>query len=229
MMDIFSPHVAPALLHPNFVRITEEKDDAVRAVIRDWADGFVDRDGKFVDEFQRSFNSSWWELYLFAVLKSLGIEVDFTKSAPDFVAPSPELAIEATIASHAQHMTPEWDKTIEDLCRVDAIGGRYLEVLARLSNSLDAKVRRYREHYASLPHVKGLSYIIAIHNFGTPDAHQLGDVAMQRLLYDVWGEETFLKDGRLPLPTGLFLDEAMRDVSAVIYSSLATFGKAKKR
>lgn len=227
MMDLFTPRVASELLHPNFVRLVGEKDDAVRAVLRYWADGFVDRDGKFVDEFQRSFNSSWWELYLFAVLKSFGIAVDFSEPAPDFICPSSGLAIEATIASHAQGMTPEWEKTIEDLCGVDAIGGRCIETLARLSNSLDAKVRRYRDYYASLPHMKDLSYVIAIHNFGTPDAHQLGDVAMQRLLYDVWGEETFLKGGHLPLPTGLFLGDTMREVSAVIYNSLATFGKAR--
>jgi hypothetical protein len=50
---------------------------------------------------------------------------------------------------------------------------------------------------------------------------------MQRLLYDVWEEGEFLKDGRIPLPTGLFLDDRMREVSGIPFSSLATFGKAR--
>jgi hypothetical protein len=81
--------------------------------------------------------------------------------------------------------------------------------------------------YSKLPHMDGKAYIIAIHNFSTPDAHQLGDVAMQRLLYDVWAEGEFLKDGRVPLSTGLFLDDRISEVSGILFTSLATFGKAR--
>ncbi len=226
-LDLFTPIVPENRLHPNFTRLIGETDDGIRAVLRDWADGFVDRDGKFVDEFQRTFNSSWWELYLHAVLKSLGIRIDFSFDAPDFVAPDQNLAIEAVISAHGQGMTPEWEKTIRDLTNTGEIGARYLENLVRLSNSIDSKVRRYRERYSGLSHMRGKAYVIAIHNFATPDAHQLGDVAMQRLLYDVWEEGEFLKDGRIPLPTGLFLDERMSEVSGILFSSLATYGKAR--
>lgn len=108
------------------------------------------------------------------MLKSLGIEVDFSFDAPDFVVPMAKLAIEAVIASSAQGAKPEWEKTMADLTYM-ATGQRYLETLARLSNSIDTEVRRYRQRYAALPHMDGLSYVIATHNFGTPDAHQLGD------------------------------------------------------
>ena len=193
-LDLFTPIVPDNALHPNFIRVLREADDGVRAVIRDWADGFVDRDGKFVDEFQRTFNSSWWELYLCAVLKSLGIQVDFSVNTPDFVAPDANLAIEAVIAAHGQGMTPEWEKTIRDLTNLDEVGGQYLANLVRLSNSLESKLRRYREHYAQLPYMAGKAYIIAIQNFATPDARQLGDVAIQRLLYNVWEDAEFPKN-----------------------------------
>jgi hypothetical protein len=225
-LDLFHPIVPVEQQNPNFIRVTAEDDDAVRQIIQGWANGFVDRDGKFVEEFQRTFNSSFWELYLYAVLKEVGIEADFSFSAPDFVCPKAGLTIEATIASHAQGATPEWQKTIRDITNLD-LDGRYLETLARLSNSIDSKVRKYRDSYANLPQVQGRSYIIAVANFGTPDSFQLGDVAMQRLLYDVWEEESFLKDGRIPLPTGLFCDEGLAEVSAIFFSSVATFGKAR--
>jgi len=67
----------------------------VRAVLTQWAEGFDDRDGKFVREFQTTYNSSFWELYLFAVLKHLGIEVDLSFKAPDFVSAYHPIAIEA--------------------------------------------------------------------------------------------------------------------------------------
>src|SRR4051812_47609499 len=97
-LDLFTPCVPLAQQSPNFTRVATERDDAVRNVILDWAEGFSERDGKFVDEFQRSFNSSFWELYLFAVLKSLGIKVDLSFDAPDFVAREAGLAIEAVRA-----------------------------------------------------------------------------------------------------------------------------------
>ena len=51
------------------------------AVLSGWAHGFEDRDGKFIREFQTTYNSAFWELYLFAVLKLLGIEVNFSFDA----------------------------------------------------------------------------------------------------------------------------------------------------
>lgn len=225
-LDLFTPIVSVERWHPNFARVMAERGDAVRNVISGWAEGFVDRDGKFVDEFQRTFNSSFWELYLYAALRSLGIEPDMRFDAPDFVCPDAGLAIEAVIAGHALGAKPEWEKTMADLTHLD-VHARYIATLARLSSALDSKARLYRERYSRLPHMEGLAYVIAIHNFATPDAHQLGDVAMQRLLYDVWDEGQFMKNDTIPLPTGLFLDDRLADVSAVIFSSVATFGKAR--
>jgi hypothetical protein len=208
-LDLFRPVAPPERWHPNFRRTVEETDGGIRAVLSDWADGFVDRDGKFVREFQETFNSSFWELYLHAVLKSLAFRVYFSHAAPDFVCPDVKLAVEATIASHARDSTAEWEKTLPDLVRSD-LDSRYLKSMARLSNAIDGKVRKVRDSYAKLPHMQGLSYVIAIANFGTPDFHMLGDVAMQRLLYDVWEEGHCARGQRAQPPARL----ANRGISA---------------
>src|ERR1700721_3060430 len=101
-MDLFKPVAAEDKLHHNFLATIKPNAAGVRRVLTGWADGFVDRDGKFVAEFQTTYNSSFWELYLFAVLKHLGIKADFSHAAPDFVAADYPFAIEAAIASHAQ-------------------------------------------------------------------------------------------------------------------------------
>lgn len=106
-MDLFTPVVTADKLHQNFARTLDASAAGVRDVLTGWADGFQDRDGKFVREFQTTYNSSFWELYLFAVLKQLGIQVDFSFDAPDFVCPGQAMAIEAVIASHAQDDVPE--------------------------------------------------------------------------------------------------------------------------
>lgn len=84
-MDIFTPIVEENKLHPHFLKIIQEPDIFAKKVLLEWADGFVDRDNKFVLEFQTTFNSSFWELYLFACLKELNLQVDFSYYSPDFV------------------------------------------------------------------------------------------------------------------------------------------------
>jgi hypothetical protein len=77
-LDLFKPVVSEDKLHPNFRRTLDPGAAGVRAVLNGWADGFVDRDNKFVREFQTTYNSSFWELYLFAVLKRLSISLDIS-------------------------------------------------------------------------------------------------------------------------------------------------------
>ncbi|MEI5679549.1 MULTISPECIES: hypothetical protein [unclassified Mesorhizobium] len=226
-IDLFTPVVPLSRQHPNFIRMLSDTDWDVREVLSQWAEGFVDRDGKFVQEFQLTFNSCWWELYLFAVMKSLGIGIDFSHEAPDFVASDVPLLIEAVISSHAMGAKAEWEKTLSDLTRSQDIEQRYTETLARFYNSLDAKRRLYERRYSTLPHVRDRPYVIALHNFATPDSFQLGDVAMQRLLYDQEGRETFLKNGDVALPLGIFSREEFKNVSAVMFSSVATYGKVR--
>lgn len=226
-IDLFKPVVPLDRLHPNFMRMMADTDWDIREVLTQWAEGFIDRDGKFVHEFQLTFNSCWWELYLFAVLKSLNIKIDFSHAAPDFVASNRPLAIEAVIASHAANATPEWEKTLKETAFGEDVETRWLQTLARLYNSIDGKRALYERRYRAMPHMKEKSFVIALQNFSMPDSYQLGDVAMQRLLYDVEDKGIFLKNGRTPLPLGIFSRTEFRCVSAVMYSSVATYGKVR--
>jgi hypothetical protein len=225
-MDLFKPTVATDKLHHNFLATIRSNASGVREILSAWADGFVDRDGKFVNEFQTTYNSSFWELYLFAVLKRLGIKIDFTYDAPDFVAADHPLAVEATIASHAQDDIPEWEKTFEGITDKN-IEAAQLQSTIRLSNALSAKSEAYKTRYASLSHVAGRAYVIAIANYGRQDFNLLGDVGMQRLLFDPEDKEQVLKLSGSAVPLGLFKNDKYSHISAVLFSSVATFGKAR--
>lgn len=106
-MHLFEPIVDKTQQHQYFRNIVSTHDIFAMDVLNDWARGFVDRDRKFVQEFQTSFNSCFWELYLFAVLKKFGMEVDFTKTRPDFRVTTGGVNIEATVASHRRGGIPE--------------------------------------------------------------------------------------------------------------------------
>jgi len=225
-MDLFKPIVAADRLHHNFLATIKPNASGVREILSGWADGFVDRDGKFVTEFQTTYNSSFWELYLFAVLKHLGIKVDFSYGAPDFVAADYPFAVEAAIAGHAQDDVPEWEKTFEGITDMN-VEAAQLQSTIRLSNALMGKSDAHKKRYAALPHVAGRAYVVAIANYGRQDFNFLGDVAMQRLLFDPENKKQALKANGSAVPLGLFQSDDYAHISAVVFSSVATFGKAR--
>lgn len=226
-MDLFTPVVDGKDFHHNFVHTIAPSASGVRKVLQAWADGFADRDGKFVREFQTTYNSGFWELYLHAVLKHLKIDVDFSHHAPDFVCSNKALVIEAAIASHAHDDIPEWEKTIKDIIGDKDIYKIWTHSTIRLSNALHAKIKKYRENYSNLEHVKDKAFILAISNLTKPDFNLHGDVPMQWLLYDGLEQKVLHKSNGSEVPLGLFRSDAFSDISGVIYSSLATFGKAR--
>ncbi len=88
-MDLFTPVVPAERQHPIFRMLLDPSNAPERAVLESWAVDFADRDGKFITEFQTTFESSFWELYLHATLKSLGMCLDYSFHAPDFVVTAP--------------------------------------------------------------------------------------------------------------------------------------------
>ena len=55
-MDLFTPQIEQDKMHHNFIEMTKEKYPYARDLLTEWADCFIDRDKKFVKEFQSSFN-----------------------------------------------------------------------------------------------------------------------------------------------------------------------------
>ncbi|KWS19817.1 hypothetical protein AL064_20815 [Pseudomonas syringae pv. syringae] len=213
-------------------------------VLNDWAQGFIDRDGKFVTEFQMTFNSSFWELYLHAVLKKYDMPVDFTKASPDFCLPSKGFNIEATVASSAQGAAPEHLR-LGKAPPADLNAFNFRSII-RLSNSLAAKRRKYLESYAALDHVQDRPYVVAVTNFDQPFSFMACQRPIEAVLHGYYvdeeryiasggGEgrlegETLLKvfkDNGSPIELGLFTTPAYREISAVIFSNCANMGKVR--
>ncbi len=103
MLDLFTPIAEDEKQHPLFKMMLQEQYKPEQDVLNSWAQGFEDRDGKFIYEFQTTFESSMWELYLHAFLKDLGAQTDFSHHAPDFVTElDRHITLEATIAAPPQ-------------------------------------------------------------------------------------------------------------------------------
>jgi hypothetical protein len=76
IMNLFTPIVPEEKWHPNFAAIVKTRNGFNCDVLNDWVKEYPDRDGKFVKEWQTTFNSSFWELYLNAALKDFGFACD---------------------------------------------------------------------------------------------------------------------------------------------------------
>ncbi|MDA2779787.1 hypothetical protein PDR89_09970 [Bacillus cereus group sp. Bc002] len=244
---LFVPQYSKERLNPNFLSIYNERLPFAKDVIRGWAEGFEDRDNKFVQQFQLTFNSSFWELYLFAVLKELNLEVNMTYDRPDFVIEGENgFVIEATIASHPGNGIPEWEKdfsrdTLEEWPLEKIIDNATL----RIANSFIGKSRHYKKSYDKLNHVQGKPFVLAIAPFDSPYTNEQRMQAIHRVLYgfdrhiaidwdeynrDILGtiymnEIDKTKDAKVPL--GYFTTPEFSHISAVIFSNTATFSKVR--
>ena len=249
-MDLFTQIVREDQLHPNFLRILTPDRIGERAVVSEWAEGFPDRDNKFVKEFQTTFNSSFWEIYLFGLFKAYSFEMNWSYASPDFWLHTPlgDIIIEAATANAAVGRTPEWEKNdiITENVRNKIFWPLNREAIIRLSNALLAKIRKHTTSYRSLPHVRGKPFVIAVAPFEQPDFQHQYDRPMRALLYDDYVDEdaysrnpagfpdgppsvrlgTIEKDNGASIDLGIFENDGWCEVSAVIFSCAATWGKA---
>lgn len=242
-MNLFAPQVDETRFHRVFSMILEDQYAAERVVLEDWAQGFIDRDGKFVKEFQTTFESGLWELYLHACLRRIGADIDFSVASPDFVIKSPRrVAIEATISAPAIGGKAAYGWGIEDIPNDFDEFNR--QAALRICNSFTAKVRRYRDYYANLNHMKETPFVIAIAAFDRPMAHLAVNRPIMAALYGVYFDEELtiesdaaqvinyrvdeaVKSETATVPLGLFTTDEYSDVAAIVYSAVATWGKVR--
>lgn len=222
------------LLHPNFRYLLEDENKPLRDVISRWASGFEDRDNKFNYEFQTTFNSSFWEVYLYQCFKDLGLNVDFSKASPDFTVQNLNgeiMNVEAVTANHAHDSTPEWKngelKENDDFLNFASI---------RILNAINSKQKKYHKTYSKFEHVIGNPFVVAVAPFEQKMFFIQNNEAINRVLYGqgIDKDNGFievevpiaLKNEKVPLELGLFTNDKYKEISAVIFSTMGTLSKA---
>ena len=168
-MDFFKIMVPDEKQHANFKSVLHDARHLDRQIFSQWADGFIDRDGKIVKEFQTTFNSTFWEVYLYRVFKELDIYIDWHYPSPDFSLSKGEneFIVEAVVSNSADGKINEWEKTFtkETMDSIKRFKKINHEAMIRLSNSILSKHRLYVNKYKNLGHVKGKPFVIAVAPF----------------------------------------------------------------
>ncbi len=120
---------------------------------------------------------------------------------------------------------------------------RYATV--RLSNAITSKHKKFLDDYQRLPHVQGKPFVVCVAPFEQPGAFMQNTAGILAVLYGVdkplyldddSGNRTFVgesllevvdKDNGALVPVGLFKTDAYKSISAVLFSSTATWGKVQ--
>jgi hypothetical protein len=239
-MNLFRQVVDDKNLHPNFRNTMQKPYESARSVISSWAEGFPDRDGKFVIEFQTTFNSSFWEPYMFAVLTKFGFTVDFSFAAPDFVVVQPyQFCIEAVTAQASVGALNEWEVQLKsffgdmkNLQQAELVD----QATVRLANAISGNLNQYSQ----LPHVVGKPFVLAVAPFEQPFFFMQLNRAINRVLFGYDGERnaetgksesqwmrTIKKPNGSDIPLAYFTNPGMENLSAILFSNTATFAKVQ--
>ena len=230
-------------LHSSFRIISSDPAYAkVKPIIQKWGAGLLDRKGeskKFLKEFQSTFNSSMWELYLNKALLEMGCSVDFSKPSPDFFVQGPgnyEFNVEAVVSDNPQGETQKKSFSHKEIRNLGAL---------KLAGKIRNKLQLYRGSngkkypYHSMSHVRDRPFVIAIAPFdcdlSLTQNNELINMVLLGLAPPVLeGPErgrqdkitSILKPSGAQVEMGIFTNDSHKEISAVFFSTVGTFGKA---
>ncbi|WP_303949626.1 hypothetical protein [Desulfovibrio piger] len=252
-LDFFTPVVPENAQHNNFKSILKIEDSSFFEAFREFSKDFTDRDGKIVKEFQTTFNSAFWEIYLHRLFSDLGYEIVTGYNRPDFLLKSGnnELAVEAVIANNACGAPAESSEagklTPENLKKIDLFELNKNAIL-RYCTSIVSKYKKYDKEYKQLEQFSDKPFIIALGSYDQPAFFLENDRAILPVLYGLYVDEQNKFDGELAyqfgpvpvkkmptlknkngsdVPLRLFANPDMKKVSAVVFSCMATINKVR--
>ncbi len=167
--------------------------------------------------------------------------------APDFRIVSPyNLFVEAVIANNAALDTPEWDRDYSKVTETIELDKIVYTATIRLANALIKKHKKYKDDYIKNKEVIGKPFIIAVAPFEQPFFWEQTHRAINQVLYGykrtlyrnneekneriIFGHEYIdfiTKENGAEIQLGFFSEGQMPEISAIIFSNLATMGKIR--
>lgn len=248
-MNLFKPIVNINRLHPLFKKISSESTyKPTIKVINNWSKGLLGRkkeEIKFIKEFQTTFNSSFWEIYLNKAFIDLEFVLDYTKDSPDFHLKhiSGRLVnVEAVTSNNRLNQSEEYysDKSIKEYAEIggkDFLNQSTIKLAGKIKDKLDLFLGKdgKKHPYSSLEHVMGNPFVLAIAPFDNHLSLMQNNIAINRVLYGVEPPDennlvskisNILNHNNNKIDLGLFTNSSHKEISAILFSTTGTFGKA---
>jgi hypothetical protein len=228
--------VPVASLNPTFKILAEgEHHSSAREILRELVQTFIDVDGNFVRDFQTSgFNARLWELYLNAFIYEQRFAITREFDRPDFCAAKDgfPVGIEAVTVNPTPNETPPNPGSDEEL---RSLREEYMPI--KFGSVLFSKMQK---RYWELPHMQGMPFVLAVHDFCAGDSMTWSEPAINDYLFGLrasWHKdeagklhitETPIKEHRWRkkvIPSGFFNQPDTEHVSAILFSNSATLSK----
>lgn len=248
-MELFKLAVKEDRLHPLFKRVVSSGvyKPAID-VINSWSTGMLGRkkeSKKFIQEFQLSFNSSLWEIYLNKAFTDFGFSIDYSKESPDFNlhhSSGRVVNVEAVTSNNKDNLKPEYYLNESFSSAATQSNDGFLdESTIKLAGKLKDKrdlftgINNKKHPYHTLDHVKGNPFVIAVAPFDNHLSYSQNNMAINRVLYGINppapmgnGQKIshILNRNGQRVELGIFTNPNYKEVSAVIFSTTGMFGKA---
>lgn len=214
-----------------------------RKILETWAEDYVDLDGNFKRDFQKSFRPQMWELYLHALFKKANFKRNMDYTAPDYIIESPlKFYVEAATANFRQNGPNEMDRTYEQFDELtkppymlDLYTDQLDESISRIAKKLQDKNNAYNKYCHNGSVVEGVPYVVAIGAYDQLNSGQEFIYPMLALLYGWYFDSTtnqfHLQDSITNPNTSkkqelnLFSKTKFENISAVLFSCSITIGK----
>lgn len=242
-INLFETTLDEDKLHPYFKEIKNTPEYAkTHIIINEWSEGVFERRGeaaKFINEFQTSFNSTFWEIYLNKAFKMLEFKIDYTKASPDFNLQNKykrNISVEAVTSNPS--VLPALKLDMSSMPAANFLDDATLKLSGKIrdKHQLYLGVGKGKQSYSSLEHVKGNSFVLAIAPFDSKLSQSQNNTAMNRVLYGLEPPISYSepqtavasvrnKNGK-DIDLGIFTNDSYKEISAVIFSTTGTFGKA---
>lgn len=247
-MELFSKkYYADERFHSKYRLLNENPClEGQREILQEWANGFVDRDGKVLFEFQTTFHSMFWEFYIHAILKKMGESIDFSKNRPDFIISnedgSHKMYIEAVVSQIKNGGREEKERNFQDmmttltpLWKLSDFKAIIDEGIVRASNSINEKLKKYSK-YSKLDWVdENVPYIVGLSSYSQINYGLESHYSIFALLYGLYVSDdglSFYKKNKILKPNteseielNIFNKDEFSDISAIFFSSKVTLGK----
>lgn len=239
-IDLFEEVVEYEKQHLLFKQVINEPAYAeARDIINLWGEGLLTRKGeakKFIKEFQTSFNSSFWELYLNQAFKDFGFKIDYSKASPDFNLIGKNnrfISVEAVTSNPQKQdelLTTTFDEKYRDKATLKLAGKIRDKHILYLGDG------KKKHPYSTLSHVQGNPFVLAVAPFDSRFSQNQNNTAINRVLYGLEPPESYNsrqktvkyipnRNGQA-VELGVFTNSNYKEISAVIFSTTGTFGKA---
>jgi hypothetical protein len=213
---------------------------AAKAMLQEIARWFPDLDGHFVRETQTTgFSARIWELYLWAVFRTLDFDLDHGSAVPDFALAKAgqRLFVEATTVSAKVPFTTSMGPGTPSEPPGPFFTYLENEMAQNFGSPLFSKLKK-RDW--EKPHVAGHPYLLALADFHAPGSMRWSSGALPQYFYGlksvytpdadnqlmemfIPGDDHVVGDKRVP--TNFFAQAGAENVSGVLFSNAGTLSK----